>query len=161
VPRSSDGVRRARLDEPVRGGLMSQQTTTQTPLPESPSAAPDTSRSVWTARGIALGLLPLILLAVVIALIVATDGGFGDRTTPPIEELSVQRVTLPEPGLIEVDVTNDGPDPITIAQVMVDDAYWQFDIDGDGTLGRLESTTISIPYPWVQDEAHAIAIVSS
>lgn len=111
-------------------------------------------------RWIGLGLLPLVLLAGVLALIVATDAGLGDRRVPPIEELSIQRVTLPEPNQIELEVVNDGPDPITIAQVMVDDAYWSYEIDGGRTLGRLESATIEIPYPWVDGEAHAIAIVS-
>jgi zinc transporter ZupT len=108
-----------------------------------------------------LALIPLLLLAAVIALIVRTDAGLGDREVPPIETLNVQRVTLPEPGQIEVEVVNDGPDPITIAQVMVDDAYWQFEMEPGGELDRLESATISIPYPWVQDEAHAIGLVSS
>jgi zinc transporter ZupT len=106
-------------------------------------------------------MLPLVLLAGVLALIVATDAGLGDRTVPPIETLNVQRVTLPEPNRITVDVVNDGPDEITISQVMVDDAYWQFELDGPRTLDRLESTTIEIPYPWVEGEAHAIAIVSA
>ena len=64
-----------------------------------------------------------------LALIFATDAGLGDRKAPPIETLTVQRVGLPEPGMIELDVVNDGPDPITIAQVLVDDAYWQFAIE--------------------------------
>jgi zinc transporter ZupT len=131
------------------------------PENESVAAPAPAVTSPWTARSIGLGLLPLVLLALVLALIVATDAGLGDRTVPPIEELNVQRVTLPEPGVIELRVVNDGPDEITIAQVMVDDAYWLHEIDGDRTLDRLESTTITIPYPWVQDEAHAIAIVSA
>lgn len=112
-------------------------------------------------RWIGLGLLPLVLLAGVLALIVATDAGLGDRVAPPIETLSIQRVTLPEPGQITVNVVNDGPDEITIAQVLVDDAYWQYTLDGPRTLARLESTTIELPYPWVEGEAHAIGIVSS
>jgi ZIP family zinc transporter len=106
-------------------------------------------------------LLPLALLAGVLAVILATDGGLGDRGVPPIETLSVQRVRLPEPGLIELEVINDGPDPITISQVLVDEAYWQFTMDHEGELDRLESTTITIPYPWVQDEAHGIALISA
>jgi zinc transporter, ZIP family len=128
-------------------------------VPESTTRPADTTPPPWAARSIVLGLLPLLLLAGVLALILATDGGIGERAFPPIEELNVQRVVLPESGLIQLRVINDGPDPITIAQVLVDDAYWQFEI-GDRTLDRLESTTISIPYPWVQDEAHTIAIIS-
>lgn len=122
----------------------------------TPPAAP----GQWPASRIALGLLPLVLLAGVLALIVATDAGIGERTAPPIEELNVQRVTLPEPGVIQLDVVNDGPDPITIAQVLVDDAYWNFEMDGNATLGRLDSARITIPYPWVEEEEHHIALVS-
>ena len=80
----------------------------------------------------------------------ATDAGLGDRTVPPIETLNVQRVTLPEPGLIELNVVNDGPDPITIAQVLVDDAYWQFTIDPAGHARPAGIGDVSIPYPWVK-----------
>ncbi|MEA2598545.1 MAG: zinc transporter, family, partial [Thermomicrobiales bacterium] len=131
-------------------------------VPTKPTKAAEAERRPGiTPRSLLLALVPLLLLAGVMALIFATDAGLGDRTAPPIETLSVQRVRLPEPGLIEVSVVNDGPDPITIAQVFVDDAYWQFTQDPTGTLDRLESTTLSIPYPWVQDEAHAIGIVSA
>jgi ZIP family zinc transporter len=131
-------------------------------IASAPAAAvEDRDRSGFSPPPLLLALLPLLLLAAVLALIVRTDAGLGDRTVPPIETLSVQRVRLPEPGLIELEVVNDGPDPITIAQVLVDEAYWQFEIDGDGTLDRLESATVSIPYPWVQDEAHGIALISS
>jgi zinc transporter, ZIP family len=121
--------------------------------------APPTTAS--NARNLALGLLPLGLLALVLLAIVLTDGGLGARATPPIETLSVQRVTLPEPNRIVVKVVNDGPDPVTIAQVLVDDAYWQFSMAPDTTLGRLESADVSIPYPWVEAEAHHIGLVSS
>jgi zinc transporter ZupT len=118
-------------------------------------------RTGITPRMVLFALVPLLLLVGVLALIFATDAGLGDRTAPPIETLSVQRVRLPEPGLIEVTIINDGPDDVTIAQVFVDDAYWQFTQDPAGTLDRMESATLSIPYPWVQDEAHVIGIVSS
>ena len=117
----------------------------------------------WYARlpSSVLAVVPAILLIGVLALIIRTDGGLADRTLPPIETLNVQRVTLPEPGLIEVELLNGGPDDVAIAQVLVDDAYWQFTSSHAGSLERLDSTTLSIPYPWVQDEAHAIQILTS
>lgn len=132
-------------------------------LPAAPSAIAEREpeRDRFGPRSLALALLPLLLLAGVIALIVRTDAGLGERSLPPIETLAVERVRLPEPGLIELSVVNDGPDPITIAQVQVDDAYWQFAVDPPGPLARLRTATVAIPYPWVQDEAHAIALVSS
>jgi len=126
--------------------------------------ARDTAKSRSGMAGIptpVLALVPLLLLAGVVALIVRTDAGLGERELPPIETLNVQRVTLPEPNMIEIAVVNDGPDPITIAQVLVDDAYWQFDLEPAGELDRLESATIAIPYPWVRNEGHAIQILSS
>ncbi|MEZ4524198.1 MAG: hypothetical protein R3A46_21580 [Thermomicrobiales bacterium] len=125
-------------------------------LPNEPAE----EREGWTPAWIALGILPLLLLAAIIVAIIATDGGIGDRNAPPIEDLSIQRITLPEPGMIEVHVVNQGPDDITIAQVQVDGAYWGHTVDGGRTLSPLESATIGIAYPWVEDETHAISVVS-
>src|SRR5215217_5571999 len=133
--------------------------TTLTP-PKTAGTGVD-QRSGITPRVALYALLPLVLLAGVLTLIFATDAGLGDRTAPPIEQLSVQRVRLPEPGLMEVTIVNEGPDDVTIAQVFVDDAYWQFTQSPPGTLDRMDSVTLSIPYPWVKDEAHLIGIVSS
>jgi zinc transporter ZupT len=133
---------------------MAPSTTTPQPVNDQPR------RARFTPKAILLALLPLVLLAGVLALIVATDAGLGERAVPPIETLNVQRVLLPEPGMIELEVVNAGPDPITIAQVMVDEAYWQYEIAPGPTLERRDTATISIPYPWVQDEAHGIALLS-
>jgi ZIP family zinc transporter len=118
-------------------------------------------RTGFSPRSLVWAIVPLLLLAAVLALIVRTDAGLGLRTVPPIETLSVQRVLLPAPGEIELEVVNGGPDPITIAQVLVDDAYWQFTMEPDAPLDRLQSARISIPYPWVEGETHAIAMISS
>ena len=127
------------------------------PIAAERAAAPTRSRLSL----LVLGLLPLVLLAGVLALIISTDAGLGERELPPIETLNVQRITLPEPGQIEIEVINDGPDEITIAQVLVDDAYWEFTQEPAGPLERLDRATLSIPYPWVQDEAHLIQMLSS
>ena len=126
----------------------------------TPTAGAAPGRPGHRGARIGLAVLPLMILAGVLALIVVTDAGLGDRSTPPIETLTVQRIILPEPGQIELDVINDGPDPVTIAQVLVDEAYWQFTMSPGGPLERMESGTISIPYPWVQGEAHHIALLS-
>lgn len=106
-------------------------------------------------------LVPLLLLGVLLALLVVSGAGLGQRTASPIEELSIDRITLPERDRIVVEVTNGGADPMTVAQVQVDDAYWNFQISPDATVPRLGRATIAIPYPWVKDDAHAIRIVSA
>ena len=56
---------------------------------------------------------------------------------------------------------NGGPDPVTIAQVTVDDAYWLHTIRPDNVLGRLETATIDLAYPWVSGEPLPINLITS
>lgn len=109
-----------------------------------------------------LALLPLLLLIALVAAFLLLDPlSFFTGAFPPLEELSVQRVTFPEYGRIQLDVINGGPDPVSIAQVLVDDAYWQFSISPDANLERLEQATIDIPYPWVDSEPLPITLITS
>ena len=78
---------------------------------------------------------------------------------PPVEVLTFQRVELTPRGITAV-VLNDGPDPVTIAQVQVDDAYWQFTVEPK-TLPHLRQATLAIPYPWVEGETHRVKVLTS
>jgi zinc transporter ZupT len=104
-------------------------------------------------------LAPLVLIGALVLAFIAFDPIGELRSTPPVETLSFERTTL-EPGSVELQVRNDGPDQVSIAQILVNDAYWQFEI-GDNDLGRLESTKIEIPYPWEPELPLNIAIVTS
>lgn len=117
--------------------------------------------SGWSAGRVLLALVPLLGLGIVIALIVLTGTGLTNTAFPPVEELTVERVTLPAPNVIELSLVNGGPDPVTVAQMSVDDAFWQFTITPDATIPRLGHATVTIPYPWIRDEAHAISLISS
>ena len=128
-------------------------------LTTAPSERAATPR--WGGKALLWALIPLLLLGGLLAVLVITGAGLGARSAPPVEELTVDRITLPAPGEIVVDVTNGGADPVTIAQVQVDDAYWEFAVAPAPTIPRLGSATITIPYPWVQDEAHFVKLVSS
>jgi zinc transporter, ZIP family len=108
----------------------------------------------------AIALLPLVALAVLLFVIVRLDPAAELRGgSPPVEVLAFERVTLDEGG-ITLRVLNDGPDPVTIAQVMVDDAYWAFTQEPVGELGHLRGATLRIPYPWVEGETHALRLIS-
>ncbi|MCI0712577.1 MAG: metal transporter [Chloroflexi bacterium] len=106
------------------------------------------------------GILPVILLIVLVLLFLNTDplSVFTD-SAPPVEELTLQRMILDDEGF-ELHIINSGPDPVTIAQVLVDDAYWRFDIE-DTELERLESGVLRVPYPWVEGEAHEIVVITN
>jgi ZIP family zinc transporter len=112
------------------------------------------SRTFWF-------LVPLVLLGV-LALIVLKGGTLSRlaRGLPPVEELSVDRVVL-RPGHIIVDVVNGGPDPVTVAQVMVDEAFWAHTMTPKREVGRLGRARIDIPYPWMEGEPHQIKLVTA
>ena len=108
------------------------------------------------------GVGPLVLLFLLVAAFMKFGPvGVFRATFPPVEELTIERVTLPAPNRMQVHVTNGGPEAVTIAQVLVDDASWVHDIDGDKRVGRLESRTLTIPYPWIEGEPHVIKLVTS
>ncbi|HXV86519.1 MAG TPA: hypothetical protein VD793_07455, partial [Gemmatimonadales bacterium] len=70
------------------------------------------------------------------------------------------RVTL-SPNVITAELVNGGPDPVTIAQVMVDEAYWTHTVRPAPRVGRLERAVLEIPYPWVRGEAHQVTVLTS
>lgn len=109
----------------------------------------------------ALGAIPLALIAAAIAAFALLGGpGLGERTGPPIEEVSVERTVL-RPGKIELTLRNDGPDPVEVAQVAVNDAYAPFATPDGREIGRLDSSTLKISYPWIEGEAYEIFVLIS
>jgi zinc transporter ZupT len=106
-------------------------------------------------------LLPVAALAAILAFLVWIDP-LDDLTSfaPPVEELAVETVRL-TPGMIVLDVRADGSGPLTVAQVQVDGGYRQFTQEPEGPIDRLGTAEIAIPYPWVDGEAHHIALVTS
>ncbi len=109
-----------------------------------------------------LALLPVVLLAGLLAWIVKSGPAESVRGEgyPPVERLTFQRVVLDGDG-VQLRVLNDGPDPVTIAQIQVDDAFWTFMTDHPEPLKHLERATLRIPYPWVTGEAHHIRLLTS
>ena len=107
-----------------------------------------------------LGLVPLVLIMVAIGAFAVLGGpGLAERRGPPAEELAVERTKL-TPGVIELTVRNDGPDAVTIAQAVVNDAFTQFS-GADQPIGRLETATVRVQQPWVEGEAYEVALMTS
>ncbi|MCA9839989.1 MAG: hypothetical protein KC422_23975 [Trueperaceae bacterium] len=111
--------------------------------------------NAWLWAGV-----PLVLLALLIGLFLVTDPlkPLG-VSAPPIEKLTVERVTLDDEG-IHLQVRADGSEPVSIAQIQIDGAYWMFSQTPPGELGRLQTARIDIPYAWVQDETHHLTLLS-
>lgn len=127
----------------------------------SESLTQKTTQQSLSGVGWLLVLLPLLLLGLLLAYLVLTGGGLTQLAGPPVEQITVQRITLPEPGVIQIEVINDGPQTVTIPQVLVDDAYWAFEAQPSNTIPRLGRATFTVPYPWVKEETHAVTLITS
>jgi len=104
---------------------------------------------------------PLLLLLLAGAWLINSDPlALFDNGAPPVENLTIERVFLDEEG-IHVKIRAGGDEPMTIAQVQVDSAYWAFTQTPTGPLTRVSSAWLKIPYPWVQGEAHVIRLVTN
>lgn len=107
-----------------------------------------------------LVLLPLAAMLAAFVWIASLDPlrSFGSGA-PPLEALTVERTILNETG-ITLTVRAGGSEPMSIAQVAVDDAYWTFTQDPPGPIARGTAVRIQIPYPWVLGEAHVVRFVT-
>jgi zinc transporter ZupT len=119
----------------------------------SPAAGARPSSVLW------LGL-PVVALVLAAIWLVGSDWLKAfDTGAPPVERITFERTILDSDG-IRVSVRAGGSEPITIAQVMVDEAFWNFRQDPPGPLDRLQAAWLHIPYPWVLGEKHEIKLVT-
>ena len=130
---------------------------------EARSVAEERERRREPARWRLWVLVPILLLVAVVSLFSARGGSLLElvgENPPPADELDVRRVEF-SPGEIRIRVTNPQREDLTVAMVTVDDAIVPYSFDGPSTLGRLRSTTIVVPYDWVEDEPIAVGVTSS
>ena len=107
------------------------------------------------------GILPLALLGALLALFLAFGPlGVFQAAFPPVEELTIERIEFPSAGHFRVHVVNGGPEPVVIRQVMVDEAYWDFQITPSPLVERLNGATVDVPYPWVEGEPLGITLLT-
>jgi zinc transporter ZupT len=108
-------------------------------------------------------LVPVLLLAGVVGLVVSSGSsltGLVGRNPPPLDEFDVRRVEL-RPGEIRIHVRNPQRADLRIASVTVDDAIVPFSVDGPTTLGRLRSSTVVVPFDWVEGDPLTVGVTSS
>lgn len=93
---------------------------------------------VWVALPIAA------IVALVAVFVLSNPAAVLTSDAPPLEDLALERIVLTETGF-RVTVFNNGATEVTIAQVAVDDAFWQFTVEPSATLPRLSWATVTIP----------------
>jgi ZIP family zinc transporter len=108
-------------------------------------------------------LLPLLVLAAVVALFASTGSSLVDLVgskPPPKDEFQIRRVQLSR-GEVRIRVTNPQREQLTIGSVAIDDAIVPFRLDGPRTVGRLRSSTIVVAYDWIENEPLTVGVTSS
>lgn len=105
-------------------------------------------------------LMPLSLLVATILWLVLTNPFQSfNNGAPPVENMTFERTILDDNG-IHLLVRAGGSQPMKIAQVQIDAAYWQFSQTPAGEIARGSSVWLDVPYPWVLGEAHAVTLVT-
>ena len=142
VPCPPVRVRRARLDEPVRrAGRGRPHEPAARRLGAAAAGAPD--RADRLARSwLRDPLRPFSARA--------CRRSRSSRSSAPCSTATASRLL----------VRAGGSEPIQIAQVQVDGAYWTFTQDPPGALPRLSTAWLRIPYPWVLGETHHVVMLS-
>jgi zinc transporter, ZIP family len=133
---------------------MNDAVPTPVAVTTQPAEAPARVALLWI-------VLPLAFLGLAIWWLIAADPlkSFNNGA-PPVENLAFERTIL-GPNGIDVLVRAGGSEPMTIAQVQVDDAYWQFTQEPSGPIARGATAWIRLPFPWVLGEAHVVNIVTN
>src|SRR5687767_1132573 len=114
----------------------------------------------FTVQTLLLLLIPIILLAGVIALFLSTGGGLDLEAPVPVENLDIERYTLTRNN-IELHVRNTGPEELTIGTVIINEAVMPFTVTPDKTIPRLGRADIHVNYAWSYGEAYGITVFTS
>ncbi len=126
---------------------------------EAGSATAPAGRVNWRVWAV----VPVVLLALVVGLVVSSGSSLVDlvgSNPPPADQFDIRRVEF-SPGEIRIVVRNPQHDDLRIASVTVDNAIVPFSIDGATTLGRLRSSTIVVPFQWVENDPISVGVTSS
>src|SRR5215207_10061490 len=114
----------------------------------------------FSLQTLVLLLIPIILLIGVIVLFLSTGGGLNLEAPVPLENLDIERYTLKKDN-IELHVRNTGPEELTIAAVVINEAIMPFTVTPSATIPRLGRADIHINYAWTYGEAYGITIFTS
>lgn len=123
-----------------------------------PTSQPTPNR--FTFRTLILLVIPIILLAGVIALFLYTGGGLRLESPAPVENLDVENYVL-ERNHINLHVRNTGPQELTIATVVINEAVMPFTVSPGPTIPRLGRAQIHINYAWSAGEAYGLTIFTT
>lgn len=113
-----------------------------------------------SAKMVAVALVPLVVLAAMIAFIFGPGQQFLG-VGRPLPEISIERIEFQEGGKIIAFIRNTGPIDVTVAQADVNDRIQQAAIEPSKELPRLAEAKVIIPFPWNEGKSYEIGVTSS
>jgi zinc transporter, ZIP family len=113
-----------------------------------------------SAKMVAIALVPLAVLAAMIAFIFGPGQQFLGAGTP-LPEISIERIEFQEGGRIIAYIRNTGPIDVTVAQADVNDRILPAAIEPSKELPRLAEAKVIIPFPWNEGDPYEIGVTSS
>lgn len=122
-----------------------------------PSASNRTGPSAL--RLIVSGLAPLLLVGAMAWWFLASGSSWLRLRQHPLEKLAIERVIFRSQEIV-LNVRNEGPGPMSVGQVLVNNAIWDFSITPGRRIERLARATISIPFDWLEGEPYTLTVVS-
>ncbi len=125
-----------------------------TPRRRQEQAPGPSAARVWLA-----GLGPLLLVGAMTWWFLSSGVAWLRLGSVPIEKLAIERIIF-RPQEVVLKVRNVGPGPLSVGQLLVNDAMWDFSITPGRELGRMKGATLSIAYDWLQGEPYVFTIVS-
>jgi zinc transporter, ZIP family len=110
-------------------------------------------------RIVLAGVAPLVLIGIMTWWFLTSGTSWLGLGQAPIEKLAIERVMF-RPQEIVMRVRNEGPGPMSVGQVLVNDAIWDFSIAPGREIDRLGTATISIPFDWLEGEPYVLSVIS-
>jgi ZIP family zinc transporter len=110
-------------------------------------------------RIILSGVAPLLLVVLMAWWFLRFGVDYVRLGPPPVEKLAIERVIF-APQEVTLLVRNVGPSRLVVAQVLINQAMWDFSITPGRDLGRLQTARISIPFDWSEGDPYVFDVVS-
>jgi hypothetical protein len=104
-----------------------------------------------------------LLMGLAVGLVVGRWEARTAESPPPAAPSGSLEVgqTLLCPGTMVFQVRNDGAQPVTIAQVSIDDAFWPFTARPSTTIAPHRTASATLRYSWTAGVAYELQFISS
>jgi len=116
-------------------------------------------QTLSTIRTIGIAIIPIAVLASMIAFLLGPGQSFINMGTP-LPEVTIERIEFHE-GKIVALIRNTGPMDVTVVQADVNDRIHPAVIEPSKELPRLAEAKVVIPFPWNTGEPYEIGVTTS